>query len=207
MRRTLNQSYYTNRKAPVGCDVEVIQLPEPVITPDDLLAYVREFAEIEKTGTSILLDMIRIAMQTAKSKMNASAGVERLRARWQRVYHTARIPYGPVGEIYSVKRENGDGQLVELTEGRDYVISGSQIKEIEILSRTFSTRNSFRGDDSIIIEYDSGYDTNHPLMANIRGAVRILAANQYMMRTSYVEGSTTPSPQSAYELLIPCRLV
>lgn len=207
MRNTLNRSYYANKKAPVGCDVQVIEVAEPVISNEDFLAYLRETAQLETEGPSILTDMVRIAMQTAKSKMNASAGVERLRVRWQRVHNIARIPYGPVGEIHSVQRETGDGQLIELQQGRDYVISGNQIKEIELLSRTITLGNSYRGDDSIIIEYDSGYDANHPLMPNIRGAVRILAADQYMMRTSVVDGSGMPSVQRAYELLKPCRLV
>lgn len=206
MRTSLNRPYYANKKAPSGLDVRVVQAAPAVITNGDLKAYLREVGYLEEPATAIMNDMIRSAMSRAKQYMNACAGVETLEARWQRVYTFAKLPYGPVQEIIEVKKQSGDGTTQVLTEGSDYVVTGEQVKEIELLTRSISLGNSTRGDESLIVTYKAGYGNDSPYMPDIRMAVRMAAADMYMMRTSMVDGSMARSAQNPFDLLASARL-
>ena len=206
MRTSLNRPYYANKKAPSGLDIRVVEGATPVISTSDLKAYLREVGYLEEPATGILKDMIRSAMNRAKQYMNACAGVETLEARWQRVYTFARLPYGPVKEIIEVKQQAGDGTTRVLVEGSDYVVTGEQVKEIELTTRSISLGNSTRGDESLIVTYKAGYDNDSPYMPDIRMAVRMAAADMYMMRTSTVDGSMGRSAQNPFDILASARL-
>lgn len=207
MRRSLNRSYSSHRKEATGLVVTITEAGDPVITANDLQAYLRELSELEQEQPLILQDMIATAQQMCTQYLNASPVPQKVRARWQNIDRTATIPWGPVIEIFTVKQEFGDGTTRTLTEGQDYLISGGTKKQIELISKTFSTSSgSVRSDRSIIIDYEAGYPETSPYRPAIRMAVRKLAADLYMMRNTMSEVALHASAQTAFEPLKIARI-
>lgn len=191
MRRTLNTSYRTSYRRPIGMRTVIKERGDLVFSMEYFKSYIREIAEFEGS-TGVLNDFIMSAQNRIKTWGNFCPSVERLVTSYERVDRFAPLPFGPVQEIHSVEMQNADGTKRELVKDKDYIQTDQNgLVRIELTSFNFNVSTGLNDDYGLIVDYSAGYTPDHPAQDFIRPAVARLASDLYMQRMGKSDGSRT----------------
>ena len=121
-------------------------------------------------NTDLHDNLIQLLLEATTEQVERYIGRDTYRkertSRYERPARVIGLPYGPHGDIISVKSVSYDNEETTLVAGSDYYVHGIEFKTIEIVAAT---------EQYILVTYDSGYQAGNCPRAIVGGIMQELS--------------------------------